>query len=97
MKKSKEIPRYEQILEKNVLYYVETFPGNLESAFIKDEVIESMREYAEIYAQKCLEIAAKEASANYECIGAVLGAENVVPYVEESSILNIKLPEHTFS
>lgn len=54
----------------------------------------SIEQYAEFYAQRCLEIAAKEASANFECIGAVLGAENVNPYVEEESILKIKLPEH---
>ena len=58
------------------------------------DIEDLMKAYAEYYAQKCLEIAAKEASANFECIGAVLGAENVSPYVEESSITGIKLPEH---
>lgn len=53
-----------------------------------------MKEYAELYAKKCLEIAAQSASANFECIGAVLGAENVNPYVEVESILKIKLPLH---
>jgi len=53
-----------------------------------------MKEYAEVYARRVLEIAAENATANFECIGAVLGAENVNPYVEPGSILNIKLPEH---
>ena len=59
-----------------------------------DDVERIMKQYAEFYAQRCLEIAAKEASANFECIGAVLGAENVNPYVEQESILKIKLPPH---
>lgn len=55
---------------------------------------DAMKEYAEYYTRKCLEIVAKEASADFECIGAVLGAENVYPFVDKDSILNIKLPEH---
>lgn len=94
MTKIEEIPHYEKILEKNILYYVEIENGNLESAFVKDEVIESMKEYAEYYARKVLEIAAKEATASFECVGAVLGAENVYPFVEKDPILNIKLPKH---
>lgn len=97
MKKNEEIPRYKQILEKNVLYYIETFSENLESVFIKNKVIESMKEYAENYAKECLIIAAEKACANFECIDIVVGVENIYPYVEKNSILNIQLPEHTFN
>lgn len=49
--------------------------------------IESMmRDYAEIYAKKCLEIAAEEATARLHSYDE--------PMVNKSSILNIKLPEH---
>ncbi len=51
------------------------------------ELVENaMKEYAEYYAKKCLEIAADKAEC--EC-GGYIGSE-----IEPSSILNIKLPEH---
>lgn len=53
-----------------------------------------MIEYAEWYAKKCLEIASEAATADFECIGAVLGAENVRPFVEKASITKIKFPSH---
>lgn len=62
--------------------------------FHKSLIYDAMKEYAEFYAKKCLEITAQSASANFECVGAVLGAENVNPYVEVESILKIKLPPH---
>lgn len=73
--------------------YGDWSPSNW-NQFTNKDMIEFAKEYAEFYAQRCLEIAAKEASANFECIGAVLGAENVNPYVEQESILKIKLPSH---
>lgn len=68
--------------------------SNASEPYWKNDILKAMKEYAEFYAKKCLEIAAQKASANFECIGAVLGAENVNPYVEEESILKIKLPSH---
>lgn len=65
-----------------------------EQYFSIENIEKIMKEYAEVYARRVLEIAAENATANFECIGAVLGAENVNPYVEPGSILNIKLPEH---
>lgn len=58
------------------------------------EYVLAMKEYAENYAKKCLEIAAKEVTT--------LQVPNIQqgysPYLETiidvSSILNIKLPEH---
>jgi len=58
------------------------------------DVMSAMKEYAELYAKKCLEIAAEEATADFECVGAVLGTEHIVPYVEKSSILKINFPDH---
>jgi hypothetical protein len=73
-------------------FLTKAIDGLTDNEWIK--LIQAVHCYAEFYAKKCLEIAAKEASANFECIGAVLGAENVNPYVEQESILKIKLPPH---
>lgn len=81
-------------IEELITSIKETYGGMFSQEFDESDINRILKEYAEIYARKCLQIAAKEASANFECIGAVLGAENVNPYVEEESILKIKLPEH---
>ncbi len=64
------------------------------NSFWRYEIEKVMKEYAEFYAKKCLNIAAAQSCANFECIDVVLGAENINPYVEIDSILNIQLPEH---
>ena len=54
--------------------------------FSIQDLIVAMKEYSEIYAQKCLIIAADEADViEYGGRGC---------HVDKNSILNIKLPEH---
>ena len=54
--------------------------------FSYEEVESMMKEYAEWYAKKCLEIAADNAST-YSDVGGYT-------FVDSRSILNIQLPEH---
>lgn len=71
--------KIEEIIDKHkthstdlYLYYV-----------ITEDIISMMKEYAEYYAIKCLEIAAEEADVEY-----------TDGPVDRDSILNIKLPKH---
>lgn len=61
---------------------------NYNSSFL---LIESMmRDYAELYAKKCLEKAAEQAVVFLPSHYGLHGTHNV----DKESILNIKLPEH---
>ena len=51
-----------------------------------------LKEYAEFYAKKCLEIAANETEMKYEKLDYHPSAWKEV--IDKDSILNIKLPEH---
>jgi len=73
----------EEIIQKNELEFDEYTNKTI---IRKDELILIMKEYAELYAKKCLEIAAENANIFYD-----VGGYN---YVDSGSILNIKLPEH---
>lgn len=61
------------------------------------QVSQIMREYAEFYAKKCLEIAAENATGTpkYDFSNPYTSTliEDSVN-IDENSILNIKLPEH---
>lgn len=50
------------------------------------EVKEIMKEYAECYAKKCLEIASDTATIYHDVGG--------YSYIDQQSILNIELPDH---
>ncbi len=53
----------------------------------EDEYIQAMKEYAEYYAKKCLEIAAKEACLNEPKL-------DYRPSISKLSITDIQLPDH---
>lgn len=57
--------------------------------FSYEEVESMMKEYAEWYAKKCLEIAAEKAKSITDIDKYIYGS-----IVDKDSILNIKLPEH---
>ena len=53
-----------------------------------------MKEYAEYFAKKCLEIAAKEVTFEYEEYYRDGDYYMDIVGIDSDSILNIKLPEH---
>lgn len=54
------------------------------------DVVDAMKKYAEYYAHKCLEIAAKEAVTNLPSHPQLHMTKNV----HKGSITGIKLPDH---
>lgn len=79
--------KLEEILEKNRLK-TDHYADQEFEAYGIVSIESAMKEYAEFYAKKCLEIAAKE--ANFMFTGD--GPEDYE--IDKDSILNIKLPEH---
>lgn len=67
------------------------FDGDIQ---LTDTLINSFKEYAELFAFEAINKFVKEAELSFETIGPVLGAENVVPYIVEDYIENFTLPEH---
>jgi hypothetical protein len=67
------------------IHYKKGFPYTIDGFF--EDLEKAMTEYAEYYAQKCLEIAAKNAVA-------LERDYNDDWYVDKNSILNIELPSH---
>ena len=61
-----------------------------------DDIVKLMKKYAEIYAKKCLEIAAEECQIDME-IPVIDGCSSYTDYYyvpDKNSIKNIILPEH---
>lgn len=60
-----------------------------------DKLINCMKEYAEIYAKKCLDIVAENAVIIEEGFYNRNDDEDTRWIVDQDSILNIELPQHT--
>ncbi len=100
--------KLEEILEKNRLK-TDHYADQEFEAYGIISIESAMKEYAEFYAKKCLEIAAKKATtdayikSNYgesrwkkwkdDTSVSLLDTQQMYK-VNKSSILNIKLPEH---
>lgn len=73
----------------------EIFPSIAGYTYDHKDIIElKLREYAEFYAKKCLEIAANEAEVMEEWFYNRADDEDHRWVINKDSILNIKLPDH---
>ncbi len=72
---------------EEILIKYKTHPSDLHlDDLIAADIVEMMKEYAEWYANQCLEIVAEKATIYYDIGG--------YSYIDQQSILNIKLPDH---